>query len=179
MSDEIQKKQIIDYTSTTTLANGDKLLLQKADGTTMNVDYTELARNIITQYNAQTLAGSAQSIQSAFAALNSKTTFSPSNAVGSSSKATFSLNQGRTNGQICIVSFNLTTTEEISSYSEFILLDSAYIPSGTDYNVFASTLVGTETKNIQWQVMRTGYIRPGTTIPSDTLLHFTLTYIRR
>ena len=74
MSDEIQKKQIIDYTSTTTLANGDKLLLQKADGTTMNVDYTELARNIITQYNAQTLAGSAQSIQSAFAALNSKLT---------------------------------------------------------------------------------------------------------
>lgn len=70
MSDEIQTKQIIDYNPTTTLATGDKLLLQKADGTTMNVDYAELARNIITQYNAQTLAGSAQSVKSALDILN-------------------------------------------------------------------------------------------------------------
>ena len=67
-----KQKQIIDYTPATTLATGDKLLLQKADGSTMNVDYAELARNIITQYNAQTLAGSAQSVQSAINIVNNK-----------------------------------------------------------------------------------------------------------
>ena len=66
-----KQKQIIDYTPATTLATGDKLLLQKADGSTMNVDYAELARNIITQYNAQTLAGSAQTVKSALDTLSS------------------------------------------------------------------------------------------------------------
>lgn len=37
------------------------------------VDYAELAKQIITEYNTQTLAGSAQSVKSALDALNSKT----------------------------------------------------------------------------------------------------------
>ena len=36
------------------------------------VDYAELAKQIITEYNTQTLAGSAQSVKSALDALNSK-----------------------------------------------------------------------------------------------------------
>lgn len=38
------------------------------------VDYAELAKQIITEYNTQTLAGSAQSVKSALDALNSKPT---------------------------------------------------------------------------------------------------------
>jgi len=111
-------------------------------------------------------------------ALNNRTTFSQENPVGSSSNATFSLNQGKTNGQVCVVTFNATTTEQINAYSEFILLNEKYIPSGSDTNLFASTVVGTENEIMQWQVMRTGYIRPGVIIPANTNIRFSLVYIK-
>lgn len=74
MADIIQTTEISELTSTTSPASGDKLAIQKSNGETMNIDYAELARNIITQYNAQTLAGSAQSVKSALDTLNSNLT---------------------------------------------------------------------------------------------------------
>ena len=45
---------------------------QSSDTVTNKIDYAELAKQIITEYNAQTLAGAAQSVKAALDALNSK-----------------------------------------------------------------------------------------------------------
>lgn len=70
------------------------------------VDYAELAKQIITEYNTQTLAGSAQSVKAALDALNSNlkgviNSFSPSTA------ATLTLSSTNQYGSIYILSGNL------------------------------------------------------------------------
>ncbi len=59
-------------TKQTAIASTDQLLMVKGGNTTGRIDYNVLAKAIIEQYNGSTLGGSAQTLQAAINALNSK-----------------------------------------------------------------------------------------------------------
>lgn len=60
-------------TLTASLASGTLFHVEKS-GKAYNIDYTKLAKAIVEEYNGSTLGGSAQTVQAAIAALNSRTT---------------------------------------------------------------------------------------------------------
>lgn len=59
-------------TLTASLASGTLFHVEKS-GKAYNIDYTKLAKAIVEEYNGSTLGGSAQSVQAAIGALNSRT----------------------------------------------------------------------------------------------------------
>lgn len=59
-------------TLTASLASGTLFHVEKS-GKAYNIDYTKLAKAIVEEYNGSTLGGSAQTVQAAIAALNSRT----------------------------------------------------------------------------------------------------------
>jgi len=60
-----------DLEEVTSPSSGDEMLLCGSSDA-RRIDYTKLAKAIIEEYTGSTLAGSAQSIKSAFSTLNSK-----------------------------------------------------------------------------------------------------------
>lgn len=58
-------------TLTASLASGTLFHVEKS-GKAYNIDYTKLAKAIVEEYNGSTLGGSAQSVQAAIGALNSR-----------------------------------------------------------------------------------------------------------
>lgn len=86
------------------------------------VDYAELAKQIITEYNTQTLAGSAQSVKSALDALNSKMPNIAQDISNTLSAVNCTVERAYSArvGVVMFVALRFTTTEEIRRDMQFI-----------------------------------------------------------
>jgi hypothetical protein len=107
-------------TLTASLASGTLFHVEKS-GKAYNIDYTKLAKAIVEEYNGSTLGGSAQTVQAAIGALNSRTGIDLNLSTVGSTNFTIQTNRsGKKNG-IYVVDITLQANQDISSTSEINL----------------------------------------------------------
>lgn len=107
---------------------GDYLVLD--DGTTVTkIDYNKLAKAIIENYAASTLAGSAQSVKAALDSLNSKTAPTAISGITLAENEASATVRAYKMGRMCMISFMGTSTTHTHEQTLFTL------PSGARPNV--------------------------------------------
>lgn len=117
-------------TLTASLASGTLFHVEKS-GKAYNIDYTKLAKAIVEEYNGSTLGGSAQTVQAAIGALNSRIAV----AVTAGANVTIDTNKSYAVGKMLFLSVKGHASADVNN-AELFTISGGVTLNPTDYTFF-------------------------------------------